>query len=736
MAAIRQPIGEKFLRRKPVAEMTAEAGTDSGQGELARSMGLFQLTMFGIGATIGTGIFIVLTSAVPEAGPAVVWSFVLAGAVAGLTAICYAELASAVPVSGSSYSYAYATLGEGVAMVVAACLLLEYGVSAAAVAVGWSQYLNELLDNLFGFTIPESLSQAPEAGGVLNLPAMILIGLCALLLIRGASESAKVNAAMVMIKIGVLALFIVLGVQGWNSDNLSDFAPFGVSGITGAAGIIFFSYIGLDAVSTAGEEVRNPRRTMPLAIIISLVVVTGLYVLVAIVAVAAQPMASFEGQEAGLAAILEDVTGSTWPGTVLAAGRGDLDLQRDAGRDLRPDAHPVRDGSRRDGPADLPPREPAHADAGAGDDHRRGGRGAARGCAADQLPRRDDVDRDAGGVPGRLDRRDGAAAHGAGPAARLQGAAVPGRADPLDRRLRLDHQGPALRHDRGVLHLDRRGTGLVLLLRHPSLGAGAGEVIVVGVAPDGSPEALALAGMLARAAGEPVLPVSVVPSPWAPSPARVDAEYQASLAEAARAVVGDGEVVHARSVAAGLLEVAERESARAIVVGSFGSVSNRLLHSSHVPIALAPAGFACGDDCPVRRVTAAFGGSGEELVAIASREAARVGAALRVAAFAVAPRAPVAAGVGAAERGVVSQWEEDLRAAAGVRGGHRPRRDVGRGDRRRAVGGRRRAGRRLQLDRPDRAGLPRLAGGEDRPALTRARRRRAPRGDRRAGTVN
>ena len=244
----------------------------------------------------------------------------LAGTVAGLTAICYAELASAVPVSGSSYSYAYATLGEGVAMVVAACLLLEYGVSAAAVAVGWSQYLNELLDNLFGFTIPENLSQAPEAGGIFNLPAVVLVGLCTLLLIRGASESAKVNAAMVMIKIGVLVLFVVLGVQGWSSDNLSDFTPFGLGGITSAAGIIFFSYIGLDAVSTAGEEVRNPRRTMPLAIIISLVTVTALYCVVAIVAVAAQPVAAFDGQEAGLAAILEDVTGSTWPATVLAAG--------------------------------------------------------------------------------------------------------------------------------------------------------------------------------------------------------------------------------------------------------------------------------------------------------------------------------------------------------------------------------------------------------------------------------
>ncbi|MGH3010917.1 MAG: amino acid permease [Gaiellaceae bacterium] len=300
--------------------MAEETGADTGKGELARSIGLFQLAAFGIGATIGTGIFIVLTEAVPIGGPAVVLSFVLAGAVAGLTAICYAELASAVPVSGSSYSYAYATLGEGVAMVVAACLLLEYGVSSAAVAVGWSQYLNELLDNLFGFTIPDSLSSAPEQGGVFNLPAVVLVVLCSLLLIRGASESAKVNAVMVMIKVGVLVLFVVLGLQGWNSDNFSDFTPFGVSGITSAAGIIFFSYIGLDAVSTAGEEVRDPRRNLPLAILIALTVVTTLYIAVALVAVAAQPVAEFEGQEAGLAAILEDVTGSEWPATVLAAG--------------------------------------------------------------------------------------------------------------------------------------------------------------------------------------------------------------------------------------------------------------------------------------------------------------------------------------------------------------------------------------------------------------------------------
>jgi basic amino acid/polyamine antiporter, APA family len=313
-------LGEQFLRRKPVGVMAEETGADTEGGELKRTITLFQLSLFGIGATIGTGIFIVLTEAVPIAGPAVVFSFVFAGVVAGLTAICYAELASAVPVSGSSYSYAYATMGEGIAMIVAACLLLEYGVSAAAVAVGWSQYLNELLDNLFGFTIPESISNAPEADGVINLPAIVLIVLCATLLMRGASESAKVNAVMVLIKIGVLVLFIAVGLTGWSSDNLSDFTPFGVNGITSAAGIIFFSYIGLDAVSTAGEEVHNPRRNLPLAIITALIVVTSIYLLVALVAVAAQPLGDFEGQEAGLSAILESVTGSSWPASVLAAG--------------------------------------------------------------------------------------------------------------------------------------------------------------------------------------------------------------------------------------------------------------------------------------------------------------------------------------------------------------------------------------------------------------------------------
>ena len=306
-------LAQQLLRRKPISRIAEGA-------HLKRSMGLFSLTMIGVGSTIGTGIFFVLSVAVPEAGPAVVWSFVAAGVVAGLTALCYAELAGSVPVSGSTYSYAYATLGEGTAMGVAACLLLEYGVSTAAVAVGWSQYVNQLLGNVFGFTLPDALSNAPEQGGIINLPAVIVIALCALLLIRGASESVIVNNVMVVIKLSVLVFFIAVAITGWNSDNFAEFAPYGLHGIVSGAGIIFFSFIGLDTVSTAGEEARNPKRNLPLAIIFALLIVLTLYVLTALAAVGAQPADEFEDQSAGLAAILENVLGASWPGTVVAAG--------------------------------------------------------------------------------------------------------------------------------------------------------------------------------------------------------------------------------------------------------------------------------------------------------------------------------------------------------------------------------------------------------------------------------
>ncbi|MCV7191350.1 amino acid permease [Mycolicibacterium brumae] len=312
---------ESALRRKPVNVITAETGVDGGGGgDLKRSIGLIGLASIGIGGTIGTGIFFILSEAVPIAGPAVIWSFVIAAIVAGLTALCYAELAGAIPVSGSSYSYAYTTLGEAVAIGVGACLLLEWGVAGAATSVGWSQYVNQFLMNVFNFELPHALANAPEEGGWVNLPAMVLILMCTLLLIRGASESAKVNAAMVAVKLIVLLGFIAIGSFGFDSENLVPFNPHGIGGIGLAASIIFFTFVGLDGVAAAGEEAKNPRRNLPLALMISLIVVTLMYVAVAFVAIGAQPAEEFEGQRAGLAKILENVVGSSWPGTALAVG--------------------------------------------------------------------------------------------------------------------------------------------------------------------------------------------------------------------------------------------------------------------------------------------------------------------------------------------------------------------------------------------------------------------------------
>ncbi|MGO8770267.1 amino acid permease [Mycobacterium sp.] len=320
MPATSISLTEQMLRRRPVGGAHAARGAAD---QLRRSIGTFQLTMFGVGSTVGTGIFFVMSQAVPEAGPGVMVSFLIAGLAAGLAALCYAELASAVPVSGSSYSYAYTTMGEVVAVGVAACLLLEYGVSTAAVAVSWSGYLNKLLSNVFGFELPHAVSAAPweSRPGYVNLPAIILIAMCALLLIRGASESAKINAIMVVIKLAVLLMFVIIAFTAFDAGHLRDFAPLGVSGIGSAAGTIFFSYIGLDAVSTAGDEVKDPQKTMPRAIIAALVTVTTVYLLVALAALGAQPWQNFAGQqEAGLATILENVTHGRWAGTILAAG--------------------------------------------------------------------------------------------------------------------------------------------------------------------------------------------------------------------------------------------------------------------------------------------------------------------------------------------------------------------------------------------------------------------------------
>lgn len=315
-------LSSQLWRRRPISG----APTTKGASEtLRRSIGTFQLTLFGIGATVGTGIFFVLADAVPVAGPAVLLSCLLAGLAAGLSALCYAEMASAVPVSGSTYSYAYATLGELVAMGVAACLLLEYGVAISAVAVGWSGYLNKLLGNLFNLQIPQVLSAAPwgHNPGWVNLPAIILIILCALLLIRGTSESALVNTILVLVKLSALGMFTVIALGAFKADHFQGFWDKGLSGITGAASTIFFSFIGLDAISTAGDEVKDPQKTMPRAILAALLVVTSIYLLVVFAGLGTQPAADFgtvEQRDAGLSVILERVTGGTLASSLLALG--------------------------------------------------------------------------------------------------------------------------------------------------------------------------------------------------------------------------------------------------------------------------------------------------------------------------------------------------------------------------------------------------------------------------------
>ncbi|MDQ8706139.1 APC family permease [Streptomyces sp. LHD-70] len=331
-------ISGQLCRRKPLGTMIAESddphppsgsdghggGSGSGGGSLQRTMGLGQLTLLGISSVVGTGIFFVLGTTVPDTGPSVILSFALAAAVAGLAALCYVELAGTVPVAGSTYSYTYASLGEGAAYLVAWCLILEYGVAVSTVAVSWGQYLNELSSSLFGFTLPDAISQAPGAGGYVNIPALVVVLLCSLLLARGTRESATVNAVMVCVKIGVLLLFVAVALTAFRSEHFSDFAPHGIGGIGIAASGVFFSYVGFDTVATASEEVRNPRRTIPLALLLTLATVTALYILVAVAAVGAQPTAKFGEQadagEAVLAQILRNVTGAGWPAVLLAAG--------------------------------------------------------------------------------------------------------------------------------------------------------------------------------------------------------------------------------------------------------------------------------------------------------------------------------------------------------------------------------------------------------------------------------
>jgi APA family basic amino acid/polyamine antiporter len=307
-------------RIKSPALLVAESGADREGHGLRRTMGLFQLICFGVGAIVGTGIFVGLSDSVAQAGPAVVVSFVLAAITCVFTAFAFAELAGAIPVSGSSYSFAYAGLGETTAFLVGWCLLLEYGVSISAVAVGWSQYVNELLDSVLGVQLPAALSAGPGEGGIANLPAVLVIAMACVLLVRGVRESARATAAMAVLKLAILLAFCAIAYSAFKDGNLSPFTPAGLGGIGAGTTAAFFSYIGFDAITTTGEEAKNPRRDVPVAILVCMAVVTLLYCAVALAAIGAVGAGEVGGRPAALSYVVNQVTGSTVGGAVVAFG--------------------------------------------------------------------------------------------------------------------------------------------------------------------------------------------------------------------------------------------------------------------------------------------------------------------------------------------------------------------------------------------------------------------------------
>lgn len=263
---------------------------------LHRTLGAFQLTLFGIGCVIGTGIFVLTSAGAQKAGPGLMLAFAIAGAICIVAALCYAEIASMLPVAGSAYTYTYASMGEFLAWTVGWALVLEYAVAASAVCVGWSGYFTgTFLNHTLGIQLPVWLSSAPLAlggvpGGFINLPAVVIAGLITWLLMIGTTESARVNAVLVAIKVTALTAFIFLTLPSdrFNAENFNPFLPAGVFGgfgtgvgAVGAAATIFFAYVGFDAVSTAAEETKNPQRNVPIGLIGSLLFCTVFYILVA-----------------------------------------------------------------------------------------------------------------------------------------------------------------------------------------------------------------------------------------------------------------------------------------------------------------------------------------------------------------------------------------------------------------------------------------------------------------------
>ena len=282
-----------LFRRKSIDELQAAAAASG----MLKNLAAVDLLMLGIGAVIGTGIFVLTgVAAAKYAGPAVPLSFILSGLTCALAGLAYAEFASIVPASGSAYTYAYASLGEFIAFIVGWNLILEYTVTSSAVAVGWSGYVVGLFASA-GLVLPHELVVAPEEGGIFNLPAVLITLFLSFLLVRGTKESVKLNRILVFVKLAAIFLFLVLAAPHVDATNWEPFLPFGYSGVVSGAAIVFFAYIGFDAVATTAEECRNAARDLPVGIIGSLFICTLLYAVVAAVLTGVVPYSMLDTAE-------------------------------------------------------------------------------------------------------------------------------------------------------------------------------------------------------------------------------------------------------------------------------------------------------------------------------------------------------------------------------------------------------------------------------------------------------
>lgn len=306
-------ISKDLLRIKPVE--TAQPPAKEG---LKRVMGSLELTFLGVGAIIGTGIFVLTgVAASLYAGPAVIVSFVISGIAATLAALCYAEMASMVPVAGSAYSFTYSSLGEIIAWLIGWNLILEYVVAAAAVAVGWSSYFNDLLLSA-GIHLPKALTKSPFDGGVIDIFAVIITLLVIVISILGTKGSTEAIKVIVTVKLLVILLFIGLGINKIQSANWTPFMPFGFSGVMQGAAIVFFAYIGFDAVSTAAEDVRDPKRDLKRGIIASLVISTVLYIAVAAILTGMEKYTALDTPSPISTALIH--AGIRWAGALISVG--------------------------------------------------------------------------------------------------------------------------------------------------------------------------------------------------------------------------------------------------------------------------------------------------------------------------------------------------------------------------------------------------------------------------------